>query len=115
MTPAQFIIFGCKEIRTKLQVKLNYLKADFYPIESGLLKKFCRLEGAEKVTLALSLWRTVLQCVENVVLQKLLIRDAHFNRLAWWAVFAIPVLNKRYVNSTACEARTQVKGPRSPE
>ena len=73
---------------------LNYLTTDlqpgFDPVEGRRLEELGGLEGAEEIALLLRLGRFVLQRVEDVILEKLLIRDANLDRVAGRAMLAVP-------------------------
>ena len=52
--------------------------------------------------------------VQDVTLQKLLVRHSDFDRLPWWTVLEVPVLDQRYILSTPHTTGTTVVRLRSP-
>lgn len=109
------------------------LQADFNPVQLRRLEKLGRLElteeislrkGKKKLLLLLllhshiplghALWRTMVELIEDIVLEELLVRDTDLDRLTWWAVLEEPVFDQWNILGTACVARAFVEGVRGP-
>lgn len=92
-----------------------HLQTSLDPIECRRLEELRRLERSEQVSLLLRLRATVLQRVEDVILQQLLVADANLNRVTWWAVLLVPSFDQRDVVSATASARSHVEWTRSPQ
>ena len=86
-----------KTLFKKKKKSVIYLEANFNPIQRRLLEKFRRLERAEKVTFPLGFGWTMFQSVQDVVLEKFLMRHTNFDRLSRWTVLSVPALDQRNV------------------
>lgn len=92
-----------------------YLQTSLDPIECRRLEELRRFERSEQVSLLLRLRSTVLQRVEDVILQQLLVADANLNRVAWWTMLLVPSFDQRNVMSATAPTRSHVERARSPQ
>ena len=92
----------------------THLQAGLDPVELRRLKVLGGLERAEEVLFRERLGRAVVEVVEHVALEQLLVRHAHFDRVARRTVLVVPRVDERHVLRTARTARAQVEGSRRP-
>ena len=91
------------------------LEAALHPVEGGRLEELGGLEGAEEEALLLGLGVAVVEGVEDVVLEQLLVGDAHLDGVRGRAVLAVPGLDERHVEGAARASRPLVVGAARPE
>ena len=91
------------------------LKSDLDPIQGCRLEKFGGLEGSEQVPLLLRFGWSVMQSVQDIVLEQLLVTDPDLDRLSWRTMFTVPSFNQRYVQSSATPSGSQVERPGRPK
>ena len=78
-----------KQIQHVITLPAN-LQSCFNPIQLGNLEKLSGLELAKKALLVHRLGRTVLEFIEDIALEKLLVRNANFDWLSGWAMLEVP-------------------------
>ena len=72
----------------------TYLKTNLNPIQGCRLEKFGGLEGSEQVPLLLRFGWSVMQSVQDIVLEQLLVTDPDLDRLSWRTMFTVPSLDQ---------------------
>ncbi|RNA42796.1 hypothetical protein BpHYR1_029175 [Brachionus plicatilis] len=102
-------IFAVNEQIEHVVALAAHLEARFDPVESGRLKKFCRLERTKEVAFFLGLWMPMVQRVQHKVLEQLLIGHSHFDRMTGRTVFS------GNVDGASRIARPLIVGTAGPE
>ena len=82
-----------KQVQHIIPLPAN-LQPSLDPIQLRRLEKLGCFELAEQVFLRHRLLRPSLQLIEDETFEQLLVRDADFDRLVWWAMLHIPIFDQ---------------------
>mmetsp|Transcript_19442 Transcript_19442/g.63358 ORF Transcript_19442/g.63358 Transcript_19442/m.63358 type:complete len:470 (-) Transcript_19442:1597-3006(-) len=78
-----------------------YLQPGLHPVQLRRLEKLGGAECLEEVLLLQALWRLLVQLRNDEALEKLLVADAHLDRVRGGAVLEEPAIDERHVDAAA--------------